>query len=479
MVARGECSSEDLVRAHLDRIQAVNPSLNAVVEVRANGALAEAKAQDEAAARGVPRGPLGGLPITIKSSIEVEGLRCEAGSPTRAGIVAHRDAVVVSRLRAAGAIVLGTTNVAEMLMAYSSENPLYGRTNNPWAVDRTPGGSSGGEAAAIAAGCSAGGIGSDAGGSVRVPAHFSGICALKPTPGRIPSTGHRPACLGPFALIGVVGPMARTVDDLDAMFRVIAGDDRVDPAGAPVSIVPYEPHKLASDGSHRVEGLTIGYFESDGRVPVTLETRQAVRAAVDALSASGCRVEPATIDGLDRAREIWGVFFAEIGRLLLSEALHGAETELPILKAYAEERGGRSRDRVPVDASTADSVGVSLSTADFVHAWIERDEIRAKVLRQMESHRVLICPVAAIPAFRHGERSWNIDGQSVSYLDAMSYTQWFNILGNPAVVVPVGRSPEGLPIGVQVVGRPYEEELVIAVARAVEQGCGGYRHPPI
>jgi amidase len=339
-------------------------------------------------------------------------------------------------------------------MAYSTENPLYGRTLSPWSTDRTPGGSSGGEAAAIATGCSAGGIGSDGGGSVRVPAHFSGICALKPTPGRIPSTGHRPACLGPFALIGVLGPMARTVADLDALFRVVAGDDGADPAGSPVPLVP--------SGRQEVEALRVGYFEWDGRVPVTAETRHAVRAAASAAADAGCEVEPVSIEGLHRAREIWGVFFAEIGRLLLSEILHGAEAELPILKAYAEQETPRA-----------------LTTADFVRAWLERDAIRAEVLRQMATHRVLICPVAAIPAFRHEEQSWHVEGRSISYLDAMSYTQWFNILGNPAVVVPVGHSPDGLPIGVQVVGRPYEEEVVLAVAAAIESRCGGYTPPSI
>jgi Asp-tRNA(Asn)/Glu-tRNA(Gln) amidotransferase A subunit family amidase len=450
LVARGEISAVDLVRAHLGRIAAVDPRWNAFVDVRADAALADARAQDAAAARGAARGPLGGLPVTVKSAIEVAGLRCETGSPARRGIVAERNAVVVSRLEAAGAIVLGTTNVAEMLMAYESENPLHGRTISPWSADRTPGGSSGGEAAAIAAGCSAAGIGSDGGGSIRVPAHFSGICGLKPTPGRIPTTGHQPPCLGPFAIIGVVGPMARTVADLAVIFQAIAGPDREDPASAPVPIAPIE-----------ATGLRVGYFESDGRTPVTPETREAVRAAARGVAAEGHKVEPVAVAGLDHARELWGVFFARVGRLLLSETLRGGEAELPILKEYARVHGDR-----PLDA------------AALVHAWLERDELRAHVLQQMETHRILIGPVASIPAFRHGERSWTVDGTTVGYLDAMSYTQWFNILGNPAAVVPVGRSPEGLPIGVQVIGRPFEEEIVLAVAAAIERGCGGFTPPP-
>lgn len=452
MVAAGEISAETLVRAHLERIELLNPSLNALVEVRAEAALIEARAQDEAAASGRPRGPLGGLPITIKSAIEVAGLKCETGCPSRQGLVASRDAVVVARLRAAGAIVLGSTNVARMLMAYESDNPLYGRTQNPWAPDRTPGGSSGGESAAIASGCSAGGIGSDGGGSIRVPAHFAGICGLKPTPGRIPGTGHQPPCLGPFSLLGVVGPMARTVADLAALFAVVAGWDDDDPMAAPAPLG-------SADGPPR--GIRIGYFEDDGRTPVTKETREAVLAAARAAADAGYDVEPFRPDGLERARDLWSIFFCEIGLLVLNAPLKGGEVDLPILQEFLA--GG---PRAP------------LTSLRLTQAWIDRDLVRAQVVRQMASHPVLLCPVTSAPAFKHGERVWSIEGREVRYLDAMSYTVWLNILGNPAVVVPVGRSPEGLPIGVQVIGRPHEEETILQVAAAIERGRGGYTPPP-
>ena len=452
LIAAGDVTAADVVRSHLDEIARLDPGLNAFVDVRADHALAEARAQDAAAASGVPRGLLGGLPITIKSAIDVAGLRCETGSASRRGIVAALDGTVVARLRGAGAIVLGTTNVAEMLMGYESDNPLHGRTVSPWDPTRTPGGSSGGESAAIAAGCSAGGIGSDGGGSIRLPAHFAGICGLKPTTGRIPSTGHQPACLGPFSLLGVVGPMARYVADLSAMFGVLAGWDAIDPMAAPVPVIPIAEHTA----------VRIGFFEDDGRTPVTKETREAVRAAAKAAADAGHHVEPFRPAGLDRARELWNVLFCEAGLLLLGETLEGHERSLPILQAFLEGK--------PPPTLTA---------ARILHAWSDRDQLRADLLRQMETHRVLLCPVASTPAFKHGERSWSIDGADVGYLDAMSYTQWFNALGNPAAVVPVGRSPEGLPIGVQVVGRPYEDELVLAVAAAIERGSGGYQPPPL
>jgi amidase len=454
LVATGELTAVDLITAHLEQIDRLNPRLNAFVDIRRDQALAEARAQDALAASGAPRGRLGGLPVTVKSAIDVAGLRVETGSPSRKGIVAERDAVVVARLRAAGAIVLGTTNVADMLMGYESDNPLHGRTCNPWDLSRTPGGSSGGESAAIAAGCSAAGIGSDGGGSIRVPAHFTGVCGLKPTPGRIPSTGHQPPCLGPFSLIGVVGPMARTIRDVYLAFTAIAGWDDVDPMAAPVPIAPLEPAPRHS--------MRVGFFEDDGRTPVTVETRAAVRAAANAAASAGYDVEAFRPACLERARELWDVFFCEMGLLLLKEPLKGAELELTILKEFVR-RGARP----------------PLSSLGFTQAWIDRDLVRAELLRQMETHRVLICPVASIPAFRHGERRWTVEGREVHYLDAMSYTQWFNVLGNPAAVVPVGTSPEGLPIGVQVVGRPFEEELVLSVAAAIEAGTGGYRPPPL
>src|SRR6202041_1007760 len=201
-------------------------------------------------------GSLHGVPVTVKSSIDVAGLACEFGSVLRKGYTPETDAPLVARVRRAGAIILGNTNVPELLMAYESDNSMYGRVNNPWDLARTAGGSSGGESAAIAAGCSAGGVGSDGGGSIRIPAHFTGICGLKPTPGRIPSTGHYPASAGPFAQLGVVGPMARMVADVAQLFEVMAGLDLQDPASAPV------PLRKWSDGE--IRKLRIAYFEDDG-----------------------------------------------------------------------------------------------------------------------------------------------------------------------------------------------------------------------
>ena len=285
-------SPVELAEAHLAKIERLNPKLNAFVHVDADRVRREARAAEAAVMSGKSLGPLHGVPISIKSSLDVAGLRCEAGTRLHAGNIATQDAPLVARLRNAGAVVLGVTNTPELLMAWETDNRLYGRTNSPWDIERTPGGSSGGEAAAIAAGMSAGGVGSDGGGSIRVPAHFSGICGLKPTPGRIPATGHFPASGGPFALLGVVGPMARTVADVKALFEVTQGPDDGDTCAAPVA--------LRWPEDNEVKKLRVGYFEDDGRTPVTTETRAAVRTAAEVLRGAGFQVEPFRPAGLGK-----------------------------------------------------------------------------------------------------------------------------------------------------------------------------------
>src|SRR5438552_2504036 len=301
-IRQKKLSPVELVEAHLAKIARLNPQLNAFVQVDADTALRQAHVAEHSVTQGQNLGPLHGVPLSIKSSINVGGgFRCEAGTKLRAGCVPSPDAPLVARLRKAGAIILGVTNTPELLMAWETDNLLYGRTNNPWDLSRTPGGSSGGEAAAIASGCSAGGVGSDGGGSIRVPAHFSGICGLKPTPGRIPATGHFPNSVGPFALIGVVGPMARKVQDLKLLFEVMQGPDIGDPSAVSVPVRWPDRDELKK--------VPIGYFEDDGRTPVTADTRAAVRTAAEALTRAGFQVEPFRPDGLELARQLWWKFF--------------------------------------------------------------------------------------------------------------------------------------------------------------------------
>ena len=457
-VRAARISPVELVEAHIAQIERMNPRLNAFVHFAFDQAREEAgKTETPLRGRKKQRSPgaLQGLPITIKSSIDVAGFPCECGSRLRQGNRPVRDAPLVARLRAAGAIILGNTNVPEFLMAYETDNLLFGRTNSPWDLGRTPGGSSGGEAAAIAAGCSAGGVGSDGGGSIRVPAHFSGICGLKPTPGRVPSTGHFPGSAGPFAQLGVVGPMARTVRDVETLFQVMAGPYPGDPCSAPVTLRKWTDHEIRK--------LRIGFLESDDSVPVTPETSAAVRRAAGALQQQGFSVDEWHPENLERIWKLWWNLFGRAGQMALAPLLAGRDADMsPILKEF----------RAWVAAAPP------LSVSELLDTLLDRDALSAEFLAKMEEFPILICPVCAIPAFRHGERAWTVQNQRLEYLKAMAYSQWFNLLGNPAAVVPVSQSPEGLPIGVQIVGRPWEEEAVLAVAAKIEESCGGFRRPP-
>ena len=446
----------EVAQAHLKTIAKLNPRLNAFISVDEQQVLRQAEAATALVSRRESLGPLHGVPLSIKSSIEVSGMPFEAGTRLRSRVKAHGDAPLVKRLRQAGAVILGVTNTPELLMAWETDNLLYGRTNNPWDLSRTAGGSSGGEAAAIASGMSAGGVGSDGGGSIRVPAHFCGICGLKPTPGRIPATGHFPQSAGPFALLGVVGPMARTIQDLKLLFQVMQGPDFGDPSAAPVPVNWPERRDLVK--------TRIGYFEDDDRTAVTPETREAVNKAADALRHAGFEVEPFRPEGLEEARHLWWQIFGVTGGMLLGPMTQGREAELsPILREFS---GWAAREK----PHTAQSL---------LETWLGRDFIRMKVFEQMEKFPVLLCPVASIPAFRHRERRWEIDGKSVNYLDAWSYCEWFNLLGAPAVTVPMSLSPERLPVGVQIVARPWQEELVLAVAEELEIRRGPYPSPAV
>jgi Asp-tRNA(Asn)/Glu-tRNA(Gln) amidotransferase A subunit family amidase len=441
----------ELAEEHIRQIQRLNPQLNALIDFDADRVRAQAFALDQARSTA---GMLWGLPMSVKASISVAGHRCETGSLLNQGHTPATDAIIVSRMRQAGAIVLGTTNCPEFLMAYETDNRLYGRTSNPWDLERVAGGSSGGESAAIAAGLSAAGFGSDSGGSVRVPAHFTGICALKPTPGRIPGDGHLPQCVGPFSLLGSIGPMARTIEDVSLLFRVLSGGADADPTGAPT---PLRQHSLED-----LQQVPIGFFEDDGLIPVTAETRQAVRSAAASLRRQGFRVEPFRPRALEEARIIWWKLFVRCGTMLIDRMIAGQQALLsPTLEDFLRIAHAEA----------------PLSGEELLTAWVDCDRVRGKLLTEMRQYPVLLMPVCSVPAFRHGEREWNIGGQTVGYLDAMRYTQWFNLLGGPAAVIPVGRSAENLPIGIQIASKPYQDELVLGIAAVLERDFG-YLPPP-
>jgi len=450
-----QISSVELVTAHLDRIKELQPKLNAFVHLDTESALARARGVESSLARGEEQKPLTGIPLTVKSNIDVAGWPCPAGSLLRKDYIPTTDAPLVARLEAAGAILLGNTNTPEFLMAYETDNLVNGRTSNPWNMAYSAGGSSGGEAAAIASGCSMGGVGSDGGGSIRTPAHFSGICGLKPTPGRIPATGHFPPGAGAFGWIGVVGPMARTVADLRAMFAVMAGPDPGDALSAPVPM-----HLVSGQG---LRGLRIGILENLELGRATPETLSTIRRAAQHLCDLDYRVEPLSLKQLDRALELWWFFFGPVIGDLIRHAAKGQEGSLsPMLRDYL--------------AIVAAEPPVTLES--FVKACADRDLVRADLLRQLRDIPVLLSPVSTAPAFKHGEGNYR-RGDPHNYRDTMRFCQWLNLAGFPGLSLPFGRSPEGLPINVQLIGRPHEEELLLAVAESLEQARGPWLPPTL
>ena len=443
LVRGREISPVEVLQAHLDRVDLLNPKLNAVVTL-APDAMEKAKEAVAAIARGDALGPLHGVPVTIKDTIETAGLRTTSGSLLRAEFVPQRDASSVARLKAAGAIILGKTNTAEMAMDYTADNPVFGRANNPYNPLLTTGGSSGGEAAAIATCMSPGGIGSDLAGSVRIPAHFCGIVGLKPTVGRVPGELQFPPSTGPYSLGATIGPMARSVSDLQLMFKVLAGIAQLE---TPASM----------------RGWRVACYTDDTVAPVTEETRQAVEAAARALSDAGIIIEQTRPPGVERGHDLWLKLFSRASVVQLRNMYAGRE--------------GDGGEFVRWRLATADQVPAP-SLDDYISSWLERDRLRAALIEWMGRTPLIIAPVGATPAYKHGTLKLTVGERTLSTFRAFSYSQTFNVFDLPVAVVPAGRSLEGLPIGVQIIGRPFAEDTVLAAAAIIEEALGGWQMPP-
>ena len=401
-------------------------------------------------------GPLHGVPLTVKDTIDTQGLRTTSGSRLRANHLPDRDAITVGRLKGAGAIILGKTNTPEMAIPYETDNPVFGRTNNPQALDSTPGGSSGGEAAAIAAGLSPAGIGSDLSGSIRVPAHFCGIVGLKPTTGRVPMDGHTPSAAGLLSLGACIGPMARTVADLDLVFKVIADSTQLE--------VNKRTRSLQREVSVQ-RGLRVVWYSDDSVAPATDETRAAIVAAANALREAGFEVNEETPPGISQGSRLWIELFSRAASEQLREFYREREDEAGPLAStllHNLESANDLQERIRQAENAAAAV-------------LERERLREELLRWMKTTPLILAPVGSTPAFEHGAPRITVKGESLSVFRAFSYSQTFNVFGLPSVVVPAGRSVEGLPIGVQIVGRPFEEKTALATAAIIEEALGGWQ----
>ncbi|MFI5311964.1 MAG: amidase, partial [Gemmatimonadales bacterium] len=386
------------------------------------------------------RGLLHGVPVTIKDSLDTAGIISTGGTKGRAAFVPAEDATVVKRLRAAGAIVMGKTNTPDLTLAFETTNLVYGRTNNPFDVTRTPGGSSGGAAAIIAAGGSPLDIGSDTGGSIRVPSHFCGIAGHKPTAGRVPRTGHIIGAEGAVESLTHIGPLARRVDDLALALSIIHGPDGVDPH---IPAVPLGDHHNVT-----VRRLRVGHFTNLGTLRPTAETGAAVEGALKIFEKAGCRLHTIEIPGGDDLYPMYTALMWNDGGASVARILERWGTkESPLF------------DRIK--AATTDS------SAD-VTARLERwDRWRTQMLHLFADYDIIVCPVYVGPAPAHGTFA----------RPSAAYTQLFDLTGWPSTVVRAGTSPEGLPIGVQCVAHPWREDLSLAAAKHLETALGAFPGP--
>ena len=443
----GDVSAVEVVQAHLQRIAEVNERLNAVVQLCEERALEEAKDADAALARGESKGPLHGVPMTLKDSIDTEGVITTGGTLGRKDFVPDEDATVAARLRAAGAILLGKTNTPELTMAGETDNLVYGRTNNPFDLERTPGGSSGGAGAIIAAGGSPFDIGSDTGGSVRGPAHFCGIAGIKPNSGRVPRTGHIiPYTMGASDSLTQNGPMARRVEDLELVLPIISGPDWRDPA---IVAMP-----LGDSADVQVEGLRVAvYTEVEGYSSPDDDTVKTIAKVEEMLVDSGVLVSRAVPDPVSRVPNLKERSGDGDGHAWTQRLLDKAGTTRvsPLVERLFER-------------------GDLISTGEFTKVLEEIDQYRSDMLQFMRSYDAIVCPTSAYPAGLHGDSLKDENKNS-------SYTAPYNVTGWPGTVVRCGTSAGGLPIGVQVISRPWREDVSLAVAALLESALGGFVPP--
>ena len=433
-----EVSSETVVQACLDRINEVNGDLNAVFQIQSEAALARAREADAALARGDVWGELHGVPMTIKDSLDTAGVVSTGGTQGRAAFVPERDATVVSRLWNQGAILLGKTNTPEFTLSFETDNLVYGMTNNPFDLDRSPGGSSGGAAATVAAGGTPFDIGSDYGGSIRLPSHFCGIAGIKPSAGRGPRTGHIYPFGGVQDSLQQIGPLARSVDDLALLLRLIAGPDDIDPGVAPLQWHDPEAVDLSS--------LRVSFHTDNGILTPTAETRRTIEEVARRLEPIVASVEEVRPTSIEQTTDLIALYRWD-GGAAVRRLWRDAGTTEPAL-----QRPEAVLNAVELDA--------------LITQWYS---FRSSMLSFMADYDAIVCPVNATPARLHGPDMDDLSG--------FTYTFTYNLTGWPGAVVRAGTSPEGLPIGVQIVARLGREDVALAVAKCVESEFGGYQRP--
>jgi len=462
LIRSGEATSREILEAHLARIVEVNPVLNAVVKARFEEARAEADLADGRLRRDGPAGlpPFHGVPCTIKECFALKGMPCTSGLRSRRDVVPRRDATAVARLRAAGAIPMGVTNVSELCLWMESDNRLYGRTNNPYDPSRTVGGSSGGEGAVIAAGGSPFGLGSDIGGSIRMPAFFNGIFGHKPTGGLVPNTGQFPTSRNlPYRML-TTGPLARRAEDLWTLLRILAGPDGEDPSCAAAP--------LGDPGRVDIAGMDVCVIEDNGIMDVHRDLRRALRDCAGHLAARGAKVGWTSVEGLKHSFDIWSAMLAQ-GEKQSMKSLMGGGRPINPLAELVRWAAGRSDHTLPaISLALFESVPrlMPRRVERFVEAGLD---LRGRLLDLLGPGGVILYPPYVAPAPLHRRPMF----PPFHWV----YTGIFNAMEFPVTQVPTGLNAEGLPVGVQVVSAPGNDHVTVAVALELERAFGGWRFP--
>ena len=439
-------SATEMVTAYLQQIERVNPSINAVVQLAADRALAEAKSADNVS---VVTKPLHGVPITLKDSIDTEGIITTYGTSGRRNFVPTHDATVAARLRQAGAIVLGKTNTPEFTLGGECENPVYGKTFNPYKLTHTPGSSSGGSAAIVASGGAAFDLGSDTGGSIREPANFCGLAGIKPTAGRVSRMGHAvPFGVGATDMLTTIGPIARSVDDLELILKLIAGPDGID-----YTVVPMGWRDSAES---LPANLRIALYTDGGLGTIDPSITETIQKVAASLSDAGAIITESVPPPLPQASQVYTWLSSIDGAEWLGRLIDQADTT----------RVGDNLRKVLVAACGAECP----PTATILH---ELAQLRASAHRWFQSFDAILCPVEPYNALPHGD----ILNMTFADMNAWGHMNFYNLTGWPAGTVRAGTTADGLPIGVQLVTHPWREDLIFTILRHIEKTFGGYKPP--
>lgn len=467
-IRQGKLGSRDLLEHYLERIERWNPAVNAVIHIDADRARLAADCADQEARVGRYRGLLHGLPITVKDAIDVAGMPSTWGLPDRAGTAARQDAEVVRRVRAAGAIVFGKTNVPTGLADWQTDNPIFGRCNNPYALDRSPGGSSGGAAVAVAAGFAAFEIGSDIGGSIRNPAHYCGICGLKPSYGIVPQDGHGTIPSYPPQDLNVIGPLSRHAEDLDLLLGVIAGP----PAGERIVWHLSMPSPRLSS----IDGMRAAILPRHVGPLVDEAIDAAIARLGGTLQRHGAFVATAAAPAID-FNEAHALYLA-----LLRGATSVGLSDQAFEAALVRARGYQADD---ISYRALSDRSVARSHRDWLRLGASRHAVAAAWARFFEDFDCLLCPVAATPAFPHDldrpreERLIDVNGTAQDYNAQLFWAGLASLPGLPSAVVPIGRDEGGRPIGVQIIGPLYSDRSIARIARLIQEKTRGFEPPDL